>query len=206
MILLLVLWRYWFGRRKSIRPLKNWAMRCWHYLSGVSCKWFTYGPADATVSCLIETQNGLLFFWCQLTQVVPERRPLGHLYFVHCTVVCYFAVGGCFIVVYVILPFVFFVPDVQDLPGVPEHEPGARSVPVSQSRQLLDRWHHRSWCVDDCRNADSRCLAILQFGSLWPLYRLTLMTWCFVALWFLNVHSDFSPSVGASFKTLFTAI
>ena len=31
-----VLWHCWLGIRKSIRPVKNWVMRCWRgYLSGV---------------------------------------------------------------------------------------------------------------------------------------------------------------------------
>jgi len=30
---------------------KNWVMRCWRgYLSGVKCKWFAYGPDDATAT------------------------------------------------------------------------------------------------------------------------------------------------------------
>jgi len=30
---------------------KNWVVRCWHgYLSGTRCKWFAYGPADATAT------------------------------------------------------------------------------------------------------------------------------------------------------------
>ena len=42
----------WLGTRKSIHPrVKKWVMRCWHsYLSGVRCKWFVYGPADATAT------------------------------------------------------------------------------------------------------------------------------------------------------------
>ena len=44
-----VLWRCWFGVRKSIRPVKNCVVRCWRgYLSAARCKWFAYGPADAT--------------------------------------------------------------------------------------------------------------------------------------------------------------
>jgi len=59
---------------------KHWVMRCWHgYLSEVRCKWFACGPADATatpfISCFIKIQNGLPF-WCRLTQVVLEKRPL----------------------------------------------------------------------------------------------------------------------------------
>jgi len=44
-------WHCWLGGRKSIRPVKNWVMRCLHgYLSGAKCKWFAYGPADATAT------------------------------------------------------------------------------------------------------------------------------------------------------------
>jgi len=46
-----VLWHCWLGGRKSIRPAKMWVMRCWHgYLSATRCKWFAYGPADATAT------------------------------------------------------------------------------------------------------------------------------------------------------------
>jgi len=50
-----VLWRYWLGVRKSIRPVKNWVIRCWHgsVWSDVQMIW---GPADATAtpsSCVL---------------------------------------------------------------------------------------------------------------------------------------------------------
>ena len=33
-----MLWRCWLGGRKGIRPVKNWAVGCWHcYLSGARC-------------------------------------------------------------------------------------------------------------------------------------------------------------------------
>ena len=49
-----VLWRYWLGGRKGIRPVKNWAVGCWcGCLSGVRC-WVAYVPADATAThCLL---------------------------------------------------------------------------------------------------------------------------------------------------------
>ena len=49
-----VLWRCWLGGRKGIRPVKNWAVGCWHgYLSGARCR-LAYGPADATAThCLL---------------------------------------------------------------------------------------------------------------------------------------------------------
>jgi len=41
----------------SIWPIKKWVMRCWcGYLSGSKCKWFAYGPADATATPVISLQ------------------------------------------------------------------------------------------------------------------------------------------------------
>ena len=48
-------------------------------LSALRCKWFAYGPADATAtpSSLASLKTRMLIpFWCQLTQVVVEKRPL----------------------------------------------------------------------------------------------------------------------------------
>ena len=49
-----VLWHCWLGGRKGIRPVKNWAVGCWHgYLPGARCR-LAYGPADATAThCLL---------------------------------------------------------------------------------------------------------------------------------------------------------
>jgi len=49
-----VLWCCWLGCRKSIRPVENWVVGCWHgYLSGARCR-LAYGPADATAThCLL---------------------------------------------------------------------------------------------------------------------------------------------------------
>jgi len=67
-----MLWRCWLDIRKRIRPVKNWAMRCLHgYLSAARCKWFAYGPADATAtlqSCsawfdLSDASLPRLLFW-----------------------------------------------------------------------------------------------------------------------------------------------
>ena len=75
-----VLWHCWLVVRKSIRPVKNRLMRCWHgYLSGAMCKWFAYVPADATAtpSCLASLKSSLVLpFCCRLTQDVLEKRPL----------------------------------------------------------------------------------------------------------------------------------
>ena len=46
-----VLWHCWLGSRKGIWPVKNWVVRYWHgCLSGLRCKWFVYGPADANAT------------------------------------------------------------------------------------------------------------------------------------------------------------
>jgi len=45
-----VLWHCWLveGRHPAC---KNWVVRCWHgYLFEARCKWFAYGPADATTT------------------------------------------------------------------------------------------------------------------------------------------------------------
>jgi len=73
-----VLWLCWLGIRKSIQPVKNWVMRCWHgYLSGARCKCFAYNPADATAtpSSLALLKSRLVeLLWCQLTQAVLEQE------------------------------------------------------------------------------------------------------------------------------------
>jgi len=75
-----VLWHCWLGVRKSIRPVKNWVMRCWRgYLSAARCKWFAYGPPDATAtpSSLASLKSGLVWpFWYWVTHVVLEKRQL----------------------------------------------------------------------------------------------------------------------------------
>ena len=71
-------------------------MRCWHgSVSGARCKWFAYGPADATAtpsSLDLLKSRIVLPLWCQLTQLVLEKRPLSGCLSVsmHC---CY---GLCF--------------------------------------------------------------------------------------------------------------
>jgi len=45
-----VVWHWWLGTRKSIRPVKKWVMGCrYGYLSGARCRLFVHGPVDATV-------------------------------------------------------------------------------------------------------------------------------------------------------------
>jgi len=39
------------GRQEGHPACKNWVVRYWHgYLSAARCKWFAYGPADATTT------------------------------------------------------------------------------------------------------------------------------------------------------------
>jgi len=60
-----VLWHCWLSVRKSIQPIKIEWWDTGGYLSGARCKWFAYGPADATttriVSCFIKIQIGSTF-------------------------------------------------------------------------------------------------------------------------------------------------
>ena len=74
-----MVWRCWLGGRKSIRPVKNWVVGCWHgYLSGVRCR-LAYVPADATANSLslASVKSRLVLpFWYRLTWVVPEKEPL----------------------------------------------------------------------------------------------------------------------------------
>jgi len=63
--------RCWLGGRKVTWPLKTEH----GYLSEARCKWFAYGPADATaIPSSLALLNSLmvLHFWCRLTQVVLE--------------------------------------------------------------------------------------------------------------------------------------
>jgi len=52
----------WLGSRKGIRPVKSewWGTG---YLSGVRCKWFAYGPADATgtLLSLAPVKSGMVY-------------------------------------------------------------------------------------------------------------------------------------------------
>jgi len=57
---------------------KNWVVRYWcGYLSGVQmiCIWSSWCHCPPIISCSSKIQNGLPF-WCRLTQVVLEKRPL----------------------------------------------------------------------------------------------------------------------------------
>jgi len=68
------------GHREKHLACKNWVIKCWRgYLSGARCKWFAYGPADATAtpSSVASLKSRIVLpFWCWLTQVVLEKRLL----------------------------------------------------------------------------------------------------------------------------------
>jgi len=70
------------GRQEEYPACKNWVIRCWcGYLSVVRCRFFAYGPADATASqtpsSLASQKSRLVLpFWYRLCHVVLEKRPL----------------------------------------------------------------------------------------------------------------------------------
>jgi len=75
-----VLQHCWLGIRQSIRPVKIFQ---WCGAGMVIClEWSEYNlhmvqmmPLPPIISCFITIQNGLSF-WCRLTQVVLEKKPL----------------------------------------------------------------------------------------------------------------------------------
>ena len=74
-----VLWCCWLGGRKGIRPVKNWVLRYWHgYLSGERCKWFAYGPADATAtrSSLASLKSRMVYFLVPTYPSCTGKKPL----------------------------------------------------------------------------------------------------------------------------------
>jgi len=76
-----VLWHCWTDVRKSIWPV-NGMMRCWcGYLSTERCRWFAYGPADATASSFASLKPRMVLpFWSWLTHAVLEKRQLKGIY------------------------------------------------------------------------------------------------------------------------------
>jgi len=75
-----VLWRCWLGGRKDIRLIKKLSGEVLAWLSVWSkvqmiCIWSSCCHCHPIISCSSKIQNGLPF-WCQLTQVVLEKRPL----------------------------------------------------------------------------------------------------------------------------------
>ena len=76
-----MLWRYWLGSRKGIRPVKNWVVGYWRgYLPAARYR-LAFGPADATAAhCLLlhasVISRSVLPFWYRLTQLVPDKGVL----------------------------------------------------------------------------------------------------------------------------------
>jgi len=67
-----VLWCCWLSGRKGIRPVKTewWGTPYWHgYLSGARCKWFAYGPADATATplSLVPVKSRMVYLFSRIT-------------------------------------------------------------------------------------------------------------------------------------------
>ena len=74
-----MLWCCWLGSRKGIQPVKNWVVRYWHgCLSGARCKWFVYGPADATAtpSSLAPVKSRMVYLSGAAYPGCPGKRPL----------------------------------------------------------------------------------------------------------------------------------
>ena len=107
-----VLWRCWLGGRKSIRPVKNWVVGCWHgYLSGVRCK-LAYGQLISlplTVSCFIKIQIGFTF-------LVPAHLGSPGKRAVKRACVCVCVCGECML--FVVLDLVFFHSKSRDSLGI----------------------------------------------------------------------------------------
>ena len=74
-----VLWHCWLGGRKGIEPVKTewWGtgMVICMEQGANDCIWSSSCHCHPIVSCSGKIQNGLPF-WCRLTQVVLEKRPL----------------------------------------------------------------------------------------------------------------------------------
>ena len=75
-------WTYWLQTCPSISCLPSWFCEILAWLSVWSkvqmiCILSSWGHCHPIISCSSKIQNGLLVpFWCQLTQVVLEKRPL----------------------------------------------------------------------------------------------------------------------------------
>ena len=70
----------WLGIRKTVWSVKNLSDVMLAWLSVWSekqmiCMWYSWYHCHPIVSCFIKIQNGFIF-WCQLSQVVLEKRPL----------------------------------------------------------------------------------------------------------------------------------
>ena len=69
----LLLWRWWLGGRKGIRPVKNWALGCWSEVQTfIWPSWcYCHSLSLASVKSWL-----VLPFWYRLTRVVPDKGPL----------------------------------------------------------------------------------------------------------------------------------
>jgi len=65
-----VLLRCWLGGKKGIQPVKNE----WNEVQMI-CVWSSWCHCHPIISRFSKIQNGLPF-WCRLTQVLLEKRPL----------------------------------------------------------------------------------------------------------------------------------
>ena len=77
---LTVLWRRWLGIRKSIRPVKNWVVGCWHGVvicleQGADLHMPSWCHCHSVSPASVKSRL-VLPFWYPLTQVVPEKWPL----------------------------------------------------------------------------------------------------------------------------------
>ena len=87
-----VLWRFWLGGRKGIRPVKNWVVGCWRGCLGWGADLHVAQqmPLPLTISCSNKSRLVFTFlvlaFWYLLTRVVRtnSKRAVKRL----CVCVC----------------------------------------------------------------------------------------------------------------------
>jgi len=86
-----VLWHYWLGIMKGIRPVKTelWGVGVSRYLSGAMCKLYPRTPSSLAS---FKSRLGIPF-WYWLTQVVPEKRCSSSSIFIDCSAVSQFYWG-----------------------------------------------------------------------------------------------------------------
>jgi len=73
-----VLWHCWLGGRKGIRHVKLSREVLRSYLSGARCKWFAYGPCDATAtpSSLAPVKSRMVYLSGASLPRLSWKRPL----------------------------------------------------------------------------------------------------------------------------------
>ena len=67
-----VLWRYWLGGRKGIRPVKNWVVGCSSEVQ--TCIRPSWCHCQSLYLASIKSRL-ILPFWYRLTRVVPDKGP-----------------------------------------------------------------------------------------------------------------------------------